>query len=561
MTKTRSVAATANDNSIPGSRLENTTVGNDQLSADIDASKILFSPLGTGALASRSVELKLQDAQSVKDFGAVGDNSADDTAAFQAAIDYGGTIFIPKGTYKITGSLILKGSIIVVGEGQNKSILRSEIVGDSLFKCTSEIAWLQFHNFDCLGNGLTGTAGNGHCFNLIDPSPTAGAFAPQRVVMDNVRVRDFKGFDIRYPGVTDKIESCGLIQVSGLQNFYANSTFQNCGHGMYFQLCQNTKVDNCVAVDCQKYAVIVYDCENFSVDRCDLLSSGDGVESTGYPISNFRSGIFLSCQNQNLVFTRNKLKNTNGIGSVVSYLSDNDVIDSNWIRSDSTATNQAACVYAERSPGIRITKNTFTTTRISGTGLPMKRVELYNTQSFEPMSATIEDNVFFDSGTQDFNIKIHGNSSARLFSGVSIRNNQFGNRIASPESASYPRTTQNDILISNCTLQRSVISNNTFYAASGGVRRVNCISASGASISDGNTIGPNGFVTNGGAIPGIIDNEYSGIFPTLSAPVFNDTTRPTAASSGQGAVIFNTDDNTLNVSDGSGWRDMSGNPT
>lgn len=528
--------------------------------ADIAASKLIFSPMGTGA-ETRSVNDKLRDFQSVKDFGAKGNDSDNDTLAFQEAIDHGGVIFIPRGTYRITSPLILKQAVILVGEGQDRSRLRSLIIGDSLFKCEGELAWLQFRNFDCLGNGVVGSGGNGHCFNLMDPSPTTGAFAPQRVVMDNVRVRDFRGFDSAYPGSSQQIESCGLIQVSGLQNFYKNSSFQNCGHGAYFRLCQNTKVDNCVAVDCQKYAMIAYDCENFSVDRCDLLNSGDGIESSGYPISNFRSGIFLSCQNQNLVFTRNKLKNTNGIASVVSYLSDNDVIDSNWIRSDSTATNQAACVYAERSPGIRITKNTFTTTRISGTGLPMKRVELYNTQSLEPMSATIEDNVFFDSGTQDFNIKIHGNSTARLFSGVSIRNNQFGNRVVTTESASYPFTTQNDILITNCTLQRSNISNNTFYAASGGVRRVNCISVSSATVNDGNTIGPNSFVTNGGTIPGIIDSQYTGTSPMLSVPSFSDVTRPAASDVGTGSVIFNTDDNTLNVSDGAGWRDMSGNPT
>src|SRR5204863_90286 len=44
----------------------------------------------------------------ITDFGAVGDGSTDDTAAIQAAIDAaydagGGTIFVPKGTYAVTG--------------------------------------------------------------------------------------------------------------------------------------------------------------------------------------------------------------------------------------------------------------------------------------------------------------------------------------------------------------------------------------------------------------------------------------------------------------------------
>ena len=42
---------------------------------------------------------------SVMDFGAVGDNIADDTAAFLAAIASGQSLFLPKGIYRITGTL------------------------------------------------------------------------------------------------------------------------------------------------------------------------------------------------------------------------------------------------------------------------------------------------------------------------------------------------------------------------------------------------------------------------------------------------------------------------
>ena len=63
---------------------------------------------GTGA-STRTVQSRLQDYVSVKDFGAVGDNVVDDTAAIQAAADHcnitGQSLFVPAGEYKITSTI------------------------------------------------------------------------------------------------------------------------------------------------------------------------------------------------------------------------------------------------------------------------------------------------------------------------------------------------------------------------------------------------------------------------------------------------------------------------
>lgn len=69
-------------------------------------SAINFTQAGTGAVA-RTIQDKLRDVVSVKDFGAVGDGVTDDTAAIQAAIDAQRRVFIPYGIYKITSSLTL----------------------------------------------------------------------------------------------------------------------------------------------------------------------------------------------------------------------------------------------------------------------------------------------------------------------------------------------------------------------------------------------------------------------------------------------------------------------
>lgn len=65
------------------------------------ASDITFLQAGTGA-TSRSVQNKLRDVVSVKDFGAVGDGVADDTAAINAAIAAHAYVYFPPGEYAVT---------------------------------------------------------------------------------------------------------------------------------------------------------------------------------------------------------------------------------------------------------------------------------------------------------------------------------------------------------------------------------------------------------------------------------------------------------------------------
>ena len=66
--------------------------------------------LGSSLAAETKVSLNNDHRLNVRDFGAEADQTTDDTAAFQAAIDAahsagGGTVFVPPGMYRVNGTL------------------------------------------------------------------------------------------------------------------------------------------------------------------------------------------------------------------------------------------------------------------------------------------------------------------------------------------------------------------------------------------------------------------------------------------------------------------------
>ena len=74
---------------------------------------------------------KMQDLVSVKDFGAKGDGTTDDTSAIQAAIylacTYGGCVYLPAGTYKISSALTF-----TMNSGTTDPVKRPSMRGDGM---------------------------------------------------------------------------------------------------------------------------------------------------------------------------------------------------------------------------------------------------------------------------------------------------------------------------------------------------------------------------------------------------------------------------------------------
>lgn len=108
------------------------------------AAGLNFLQAGSGAV-SRSVESKLRDVLSVKDFGAVGDGVTDDTAAIQAAntaaVAATRALYFPAGTYKYAPAARIDIDTKWVGESVYDTIIEvSASYASSVFRLTGSDA-------------------------------------------------------------------------------------------------------------------------------------------------------------------------------------------------------------------------------------------------------------------------------------------------------------------------------------------------------------------------------------------------------------------------------------
>jgi hypothetical protein len=127
-----------------------------------DAFQVSYTPPFTNSVAT-NVGDKLSEYVSVKDFGAVGNGTTDDTTAIQAAIDSNaGIVFFPEGTYKITQSIIITNQVILQGVGKTLSTitLYTSVSGTKAIDARAYRVSLQ-------NIGLTSNSGNSDGLALV----------------------------------------------------------------------------------------------------------------------------------------------------------------------------------------------------------------------------------------------------------------------------------------------------------------------------------------------------------------------------------------------------------
>jgi parallel beta-helix repeat protein len=178
-----------------------------------NAVNVAYDPAGLGAV-STTVQAKLRQTVSVKDFGAVGDGSTDDTAAIQAALNSPAKniIFSEGNTFLVTSQLTSsEPDRLIFGYGANVTTDGSIVAANNVLLITGTRTVVS-------GLKITGIAGTTVCSAIFIGS------------CDNVTVKDCKIYDfengagiatnsggVDHQIINNYLDNCSPVSFGGLQ--------------------------------------------------------------------------------------------------------------------------------------------------------------------------------------------------------------------------------------------------------------------------------------------------------------------------------------------------------
>lgn len=159
----------------------------DGVASNLGSTRLGYNINATGSV-TRTQQNKYLETISVKDFGAVADGVTNDSAAFQAALNYasthgGGRIYIPAGTYVLGTALTYthpsnKAGLTIEGDGEGATFLDYTSTGNMLtINFISQYNIVHIMGFTATTNGV----GTANCivlnqtFAIPDPANTSGS--------------------------------------------------------------------------------------------------------------------------------------------------------------------------------------------------------------------------------------------------------------------------------------------------------------------------------------------------------------------------------------------------
>jgi hypothetical protein len=194
-----------------------------------NATAISYTLTAPGAVA-QTVQTKLEQYVSVKDFGAVGDGVTDDTAAIQSAIDYaaplGKAVYFPSGVYRTTQTVGFTRSdaqqfgLHIVGENNVYTEIKADHSSGAVLALNRSFGSVSDIALTASTSRNTGAAGAN--YGLLMEAPDVAGQAVAAMSIRRVRVLGQPSHGIVHVGLS-------------IQSYYEQNLCQaNLGHGYVF---------------------------------------------------------------------------------------------------------------------------------------------------------------------------------------------------------------------------------------------------------------------------------------------------------------------------------------
>jgi hypothetical protein len=208
---------------------------------------VSYTPAGTGAVAT-TVQTKLRETVSVKDFGAVGDGTTDDITAFNLATAYASstssTLIVPAGIYGISSSWNLLSNIKVQCAGTIKFLAGASgghVVG--IYNASTSLSNINWEGGTVDANNVAGqnAFGIGGFFGAVTGAKVSNVTC-KNAQWDN-SIFGGKGFTVQH--------DCFDIQVSNIR-------IEDCSIGLSVEstnlkAVNNVNIDNVIVDNCDKF--------------------------------------------------------------------------------------------------------------------------------------------------------------------------------------------------------------------------------------------------------------------------------------------------------------------
>jgi parallel beta-helix repeat protein len=322
----------------------------------INSSQIEYTPAGTGVVAT-NVQAKLREFVSVKDFGAAGDGTTDDTTAIQSALNSGAVnVFIPKGTYLIS-QITMPSNVRFYGGGVG-SVIKVKNGANTNAIVSSSASGFSLEHFKLDGNYTNQTSGSGIVLST-----------PIYAKIKNVRVENVYG--------------TAILLSSGYGNEVAGNTVITCGklaagYGIYAFCSNYNKIENnyvtdtCIGIVVEASGVGLTANHNTVVgntsifNRQDFTQSGAGFhieESVSGEVkyntvtgntfnSNIGPGVSIT-ESSNTVLSGNTIANNDDIGVSVASAEYLNIVGNVISGNGAAAAAGYQCgIYADAASGI-----------------------------------------------------------------------------------------------------------------------------------------------------------------------------------------------------------------